>query len=66
MDIYILELFGVNQERKKVLVEFVQKNLSNVIHALNTMLLTNFIFTVILKNLISRDRTIRKKVFNFF
>ena len=33
MDIYILELFGANQERKKDLVEFVQKNLSNVIHA---------------------------------
>jgi len=55
MDIYILELFGVNQERKKDLVEYVQKNSSNVIHALNTMLLTNFIFTVNFKLSISRD-----------
>ena len=46
MAIYIFEPFGENQERKRVLVDFVQKNLSNVIHASNTMLLTNFISTV--------------------
>ena len=59
MAIYIFEPFGENQERKRVLVDFVQKNLSNVIHALNTMLLTNFISTVTLKLSISRDLDFR-------